>query len=152
MRSGGTIRIAACAAMVLFAGGLMVGEAEASGAANHPAPAPVALVCTVSGQPKDRGALTDAAVCGRFLARIGEALDLPVDRAGHVPAGAGARWVKLAIRLLPRGRAEAAVTSRLHGKATSHPAMAVQVMDKPMDLSDIDKLARLAGKTLAGHH
>lgn len=152
MRIGGTFRIAACAAMALFAGGVMVGESEASGAANPSAPPPVALLCTVAGSAKDRSGFTDEAVCERFSARIREALQLPVQRAGQVPAGAGARWVKLEIKLQPRDRAEAVLTSRLHGKATSHPLLAVQVMDKPMDLDDIDRLARLAGKTLAGHH
>jgi hypothetical protein len=130
----------------------MVGDSETSAAANPPAPVPVALVCTVVGAPKDRGGFTDEAICERFSARIREALDLPVKQAGKVPARAGGRWVKLEIKLQPRGRAEAVLTSRLHGKATNHPLLAVQVMDKPMDLDDIDRLARLAGRTLTGHH
>jgi hypothetical protein len=147
---GGMLRIAACAVLALLAGGEHLGHVRASAAATRPVEPPVALVCTVSGLPKHRGELTAEAVCERFSLRIREALGLPVIQARQVPAASGARWVKLQVRLLPRGRAEAALTSRLHGKATDHPALAVQVMDKPMDLGDIDRLARLAGKTLAG--
>ena len=126
-----------------------MGVSRAGAAATPPAQPPVALVCTVSGLPKPRGELTAEAICERISLRIHEALELPVIRATQVPAGDRARWVRLEIRLLPRGRAEAALTSRLHGKATDHPLLAVQVMDKPMELGDIDRLARLAGKTLA---
>jgi hypothetical protein len=152
MRSGGTILSAVCAVLAQISGGVMASESIASGAEKPSVATPVALVCTVTGLPKDRNGFTDTAVCQRFSARIGEALASPVQRADQVPAGNKARWVKLEIKLKPRGRTEAELTSRLHGKATSHPLMAVQVMDKPVDLGDIDRLARLAGKTLASHH
>jgi hypothetical protein len=146
MRGGGRVRIAVCAGLALVAGGGVMGQSAASAATAGP----VALICTVSGLAKHRGALTDEAVCARFALRIREALGLAVTPARQVPAGSGKRWVKLQIKLLPRGRAEAALTSRLHGKATDHPILAVQVMDKPMELGDIDRLARLTGRTLAG--
>jgi hypothetical protein len=127
-----------------------VAEFRASAAAARPVEPRVELVCTVSGPAKHRGGLSAEAVCERFSQRIREALGRPVEQAGQVPGGERARWIRLEVRLLPRARAEAAITSRLRDKATSHPLLAVQVMDKPMDLGDIDRLARLAGKTLAG--
>jgi hypothetical protein len=150
MRIGGLFRFAGCAGLVLIAGGEPLGATRTSAAAAQTAQPPVVLVCAVTGLAKHRGALTDEAVCSRAALRISEALGVPVALSGQVPAGGRGRWVRLELRLLPRGRAEAALTSRLHGKATDHPLLAVQVMDKPMDLGDIDRLARLAGKTLAG--
>lgn len=109
----------------------------------------VALVCTVAGLPKHRGVLTEESICARFSLRIREALERSVRPEAQLPASPAARWIKLEVKLLPRDRAEARLTSRLHGNAMNHPVMAVQVMDKSMDLDDIDKLARLVGRTLA---
>jgi hypothetical protein len=147
---GGHFRIASCAALALALGGGAVGSSPVSAAASRPAQPPVALVCHVAGPAKGRGELTDEAICARFTTMIQEALGQPIKRTARLPAGERGRWIRLEVRLLPRGRAEAAFTSKLHGKATNHPLLAVQVMDKTMDLREIDKLARLAGKTLAG--
>jgi hypothetical protein len=146
---GGIFGISVCAAMALFAGGGLVSATEANAAATPPASPEVTLVCTVSGRSKHHRELTAEAICARFLPRIREALTLPVKQAGQVPAGSRARWVKVDIRLLPRDRAEAALTTHLRGKATKHPLLAVQVMDKPLGLGEIDTLARLAGRRLA---
>jgi hypothetical protein len=123
----------------------------AQAASTPPAEPQVALACTLSGHPKHRAGLSEETVCERFALRIREALGVPVKLVGSLPGGERARWVRLEVKLLPRGRVEAALTSRLRGKATNHPALAVQVMDKPLGLSEIDRLARLAGKTLAGN-
>lgn len=150
MRICGMLRIAVCAGMVLFQGVGQMGHTSASAAATRPVEPPVELVCTVSSLPKGSGELTSEAICTSFLRRIREALSVPVTQTGSLPAGDRGRWVKLDVRLSPRGRAEAALTSRLHDKATSHPILAVQVMDKSLGLSEIDRLARLVGKTLVG--
>jgi hypothetical protein len=150
MRNGERIWTAICPALALILGGGMAAETSASAAAAPAAQQPVELACTINGLAKSRGVLTAEAICSRFSQRIREGLAVPVKQTGQVSARANARWIKLKVRLLPRGRAEAALTSRLHGKATDHPLLAVQVMDKPMDLGDIDRLARLAGKMLAG--
>lgn len=150
MRLGAKLRIAGCAALALFVAATAAAGTGNGGAAARASDPSIALVCTVSGLPKGGRELTAEAVCSRFLLRIREALGLPAALTGLVPRGDKARWVKLEIRLLPQGRAEATLTSRLHGKATDHPLLAVQVMDKPLGLSEIDRLARLAGRTLAG--
>lgn len=124
-------------------------EFEANATVSGSSQPQIEMLCTVTGPAKHRGALTDKAVCERFGLRIREALKQPVKQTALIPASSKARWVKLQIKLLPLGRAEAALTSRLHGKATNHPLLAVQVMDKPLGLGEIDKLARLAGQTLA---
>jgi hypothetical protein len=152
LNGGAAVRIAVCAAMALIAGGAILEETPARAAASSAMGSPVTLICTISGPAKNRAAITDEVVCARFSVRIREALKSPIVRAGQVPEGAGARWVRLEIALKPLGRVEAVLTSRLHGKATNYPLLAVQVMDKPMSLDDIDRLARLAGRTLASDH
>jgi hypothetical protein len=148
---GGALRIAACAGLALVDGGGLVEGAAARPAATRPAEPQVALVCTVKGLAKHHRGIAAAALCARFEQRIREALGVPVAQAGQIPAGSKGRWIKIEVRMMPLGRAEAALISRLHGKSTEHPLLAVQAMDKPLGLGEIDRLARLAGKTLAGH-
>lgn len=109
----------------------------------------VSLVCTVSGAPKGQPDFDPAAVCRNLADRIGPALGARMVPAARLPSAATARWVQVAIRILPPGRIEAALTTRLHGTATTHPSLGVQVVDKPMGLSEIDRLARLVAQTLA---
>lgn len=109
----------------------------------------VTLVCTVSGAPKGQSGFDPAAVCRNLADRIGPALGARIVPAATLPSAATARWVRVAIRISPPGRIEAALTTHLDGKATSHPSLGVQVVDKAMGLSEIDRLARLVAQTLA---
>ena len=109
----------------------------------------VTLVCTVAGAPKGNAAFERAALCRNFAQRIGPALDAKVVLADVLPKGAAARWVRLELKLQSPSRIEAALTSHLHGKATNYPPLGVQVVDKPLGLREIDRLASLVAKSLA---
>jgi hypothetical protein len=133
----------------IAASGLAAMAAYATPAMAQSGKAPITLVCSASGLAKHGAGLSEAALCSRFTAPVAAALKAKVNHGATLPVDPKARWIRIAVRLDPRGRAEALLTSKLHGEATNYPLLAVQVMDKPLQLREIDRLARHVAATLA---
>lgn len=142
---------AVCVVLGLFvalaAGG---GMGSSSAAQSRQAASAVTLVCSLSGAPKGKSAFDRNGVCAAFSDQIGSALGAQVVRAARVPIDRQARWVRIDLTVFPPSRIEAALTSRLHTTTTKHPPMGVQVVDKPLTMREIDRLARLVAESLAG--
>jgi hypothetical protein len=128
-------------------GGAMMLLAQQS-AASGPGTRPVVnLQCTLSGSVKGASGLTRAAVCARFVQRIEGALKV---RLVEAPSASGpeGRWIEIQIKLVGPAHAEAAFTSRLGGKVRKHQPIGVDVMDKGLDLREIDILADAVAQAL----
>lgn len=111
--------------------------------------APVGLVCALSGKTRLERGVSREAICARFGKELSAALHAPVSQLASVPSGRSARWVKAELKLLPHGGIEAVLVSHLGGPTRRHPAIALRVMDKPLGLREIDRLARLAAAGIA---
>lgn len=138
-------RIAGCVGVALATGGVTVCGIEAEARA---ATLPIVLVCNAKVAVKGQSGLTEEAICARFAAPIAAALNHPVKLGSAVPAGTKSSWIRIAVRLHANGRAEAALTSKLHAEATNYPVLAVHVMDKPLQLREIDLLAKRVAEVL----
>ena len=86
--------------------------------------------------------------CARFAARLSKEMGNRIVLAQAPPQRAGQRWIRADLRLLPREKVEARLTSHLHDKTTNYPPLAVQTMDKRLGLGEIDQLASHAARLL----
>lgn len=123
----------------------MPATVEAAGAAARPV---VEFHCTLTGNTKGSPALTRAAVCARFTAAIEPALKVRLIPISAAPPAAKGRWISLQIRLRAPAGAEAAFTSRLGRTVRKHAAIGVDVMDKQLELREIDLLAKDVAEAL----
>lgn len=117
----------------------------AAKAVSHPA---VEFHCTLSGSTKVAPALTRAAVCARFVAAIEPALKVRLIQVAAPPAPGRGRWISIQVRLAQPASAETAFTSRLRGTVRKHAAIGIDVMDKRLDLREIDLLAKDVAEVL----
>lgn len=123
----------------------MMAAPQAADAADR---APVVLVCSLAGAGSAKSGLTEPAVCARFAARLSKEMGNRIVLAQAPPQRAGQRWIRADLRLLPREKVEARLTSHLHDKTTNYPPLAVQAMDKRLGLGEIDQLASHAARLL----
>lgn len=117
----------------------------AAAAAARPA---IDFHCSVTGQIKGSPQLTREAICARLAAAIEPAIKARLVRVASPPQGAARRWVRIAVRLSPPAQAEAAFTSRLGRAVRNHPPISVDVMDKRLDMREIDMLSRAVAERL----
>lgn len=124
----------------------MMAAPQAADAADR---APVVLVCSLAGARPAKSGLTEPAVCARFAARLSNEMGNRIVLAQAAPPQrAGQRWIRADLRLLPREKVEARLTSYLHARKINYPSIAVQAMDKSLGLSEIDQLAKHAARLL----
>lgn len=117
--------------------------------AARPAPRPaVEFHCTLTGNAKGSPALTRAAVCARFAAAIEPALKVRLIPVSVAPAPGKGRWISVQIRLGAPARAEAAFASRLGRTVRKHAAIGIDVMDKRLEMREIDLLAKDVAEVL----
>lgn len=119
--------------------------AEAAGASTRPE---VNFHCTVAGKTKGSPALTRAAVCSSFVRAIEPALKVRLVTVPTPPASGKGRWISIQVRLGAPASAEAAFTSRLGGAVRKHPAIAIDAMDKKLEMREIDSLAKDVAEVL----
>jgi len=108
----------------------------------------VALHCTVAGAAKGSPGLNQQAVCARFSQAIEAALKVRVVNSATPPLAQKGRWISIQVRIGGQAHAEAAFTSRLGGTVRKYPAIGIDVMDKALDLGEIDMLARQVSEVL----
>jgi hypothetical protein len=106
----------------------------------------VALVCTASGAQNLRPAATSTQVCAAFKRRFDAALGRDTHAAARAPASGDVISVALNIPG-PRG-ASAAVTTRAGGRSARWPEISIDVMDKPLGMSEIEQLAAEVARTI----
>ena len=106
----------------------------------------VALVCTATGAQNLHPATTSAQVCSAFKRQFDAALGRDTLVATRAPASGDVVSVALHIPG-PRG-ASAAVTTRAGGVSARWPEISVDVMDKPLEISEIGQLATQVARTI----
>ena len=109
----------------------------------------VALLCSVDGVKLLNPVMNDEGVCAVFKTKIDSALTRPTVTVNSVSEAAPADWIKIDVRFSKPGTASAMVVQRTSGKETAHPEIAVDVMDKAIEPSDVDTLASAVAKFLA---
>jgi hypothetical protein len=102
----------------------------------------------LTGNAKGSPALTRAAVCARFVRSIEPALKVRLTEVSATPAPGKGRWISVHVRLGAPASAEAAFTSRLGGVVRKHAAISVDVMDKRLEMREIDLLAKDVAEVL----
>lgn len=131
-------------AAILAGGALLMHEtSEAAPADNRPV---VQFHCVLVG--KGGSALSRSAICARFVRAIEPALRVRLAEVASAPATNKGRWISIQVRLAAPASAEAAFTSRLGATVRKHPAIAVDVMDKSLDMREIDLLAKDVAQVL----
>ena len=126
-------------------GGAAITMPEPAIAAARPA---VEFHCTLTGNAKGSPGLTSAAVCARFAAAIEPALKVRLIPVSAAPLPGKGRWISVQIRLGAPARAEAAFTSRLGRTVRKHPSIGIDVMDKRLEMREIDLLAKDVAEVL----
>lgn len=119
--------------------------AEAAKAAVRPA---VEFHCTLTGSAKGSPGLTRAAVCARFAAALEPALKVRLIPVSAAPAPGKGRWISIQVKLGAPARAEADFTSRLGRTVKKHPSIGIDVMDKRLEMREIDLLAKDVAEVL----
>lgn len=120
--------------LFLFAGSMGASCAMSSVPEN-----PVAAVrCSVMGAKWISGTPSEGDVCARFVARLGLAGPSP---ASGSDASAPADGVSIALHFHSQGRAVADITRYSGGVARTLPTRERAVMDRPLTIDDVDKLA-----------
>ena len=109
----------------------------------------VGFLCAVDSTKMLNPGMTSDQVCALFKAKIDDALQQKTmvvqDEAGALPAS----WIKLEVRFSMPGTASATVVQSASGKETTHPEIAVDVMDKYMEPNDVETLASAVAQYLA---
>lgn len=123
--------------------------------ANHPSLPPpakfspvreVALVCAVTGAQNLHPAATSALVCAAFKRRFDAALGRDTQPAIRVPAKGDV--VNVALNIPGPRSASATVTTRAGGRSARWPEISIDVMDKPLGMSEIEQLAAEVARTI----
>lgn len=117
-------------------------------AANAPLRSAVEFHCALTGKAKGSPALTHAAICARFVRAIEPALKVRLIPVSTAPLPGKGRWITIQVRLDAPASVEAAFTSRLGRAVRKHPAIAIDVMDKKLELREIDLLAKDVAEVL----
>ncbi len=109
----------------------------------------VGFLCAVDSTKMLKPDMSSEAVCALFKSKIDDALKQKTvvvqDEAGALPAN----WIKLEVRFSMPRTASATVVQSASGKETTHPEIAVDVMDKPMGPNDVGTLASTVAQYLA---
>lgn len=124
---------------------IMPEPAIAAGTAARPA---VEFHCSLSGKTRGSPALTRAAVCARFVRAIEPVLKVRLVAASTAPLPGKGRWISVQVRLCTPASAEAAFTSRLGKAVRKHAPIGIDVMDKSLDMGEIDLLAQEVAQVL----
>ena len=104
--------------------------------------------CVLAGTDKSGAGLDRTAVCARFARAIEAALQVRLVEVAAAPAGNRGRWIAVEIKLGASAHAEAAFTSRLGAAVRNHVPIGIDVMDKRMELREIDMLAGQVAEVL----
>lgn len=112
-----------------------------------PAPPPLPIHCSASGS-KLVAAMTDDAVCQRFVAAYAKASGRPAVAGSPAPGGVQNGLV-IALRFLPQGVAMASATLVRAGSAAPEQRFELAVSDRGFVAADIDRLAADTARGLA---
>lgn len=104
------------------------------------------FLCTVDA-PKL--ALDKTQICGTFKAEIDRALKAPTLQADADDGAARGDLIAVTLRQVSPVTLSATVTQRSDGQTHAHPAVSVDVSDKPIGQSDIAMLAAEVAKVVA---
>jgi len=133
-------------AILALGGAMMLGSQQSAAAGPDSRPV-VNIHCTLTGSAKSAAGLTRAAVCARFARTIETALKVRLVETATAPGPKG-RWIAIQVKLGVPAHAEAAFSSRLGRSVRNHQSLGIDVMDKPLDLREIDMLARQVAEVL----
>ncbi len=97
-----------------------------------------AFSCSVSGK---QSLATVEVICLRFRQKIDVTLPRPSTHADTFLTGSQEDAIDIEIRILKYGSITALVTQRKRGAITIHPEQVIDIMDRPMRLQDIERLA-----------
>jgi hypothetical protein len=129
-------------------GGAVMVLAQTPAAARTISRPVVEFHCTLAGKAKGAAQLTISGVCTRFVQAIEPALKVRLVEVATAPSANKGRWIAIQVRLAAPAHAEAAFTSRLGGTVTKHQPIGIDVMDKSLDMREIDMLARQVAEVL----
>jgi hypothetical protein len=94
--------------------------------------------CRVEGARHLSVSATDAEICNRFQGRFFASLD----------GATGRDQMSFAITIAKSGTIDAVVTQTLDGVQTAYPSVSVDVMDRGLNLSDVERLAGAAAQMM----
>jgi nitrous oxidase accessory protein NosD len=106
----------------------------------------VELSCTVDGA-QYVGLPSD--VCAAFQTEIDAALNITVKPVSAFSATGNGDAIDVSVRVLKRGGIVAQVNQRKNGTMHRFPEVAIDVMDRPLRLNDVETLAAEIAKQLS---
>lgn len=110
----------------------------------------IGFSCSVVGNKLLSPSVTTSSVCATFKDRIDGALVKPTKTMKALSNAGAGDWIKLDVRFSQPGTATAIVVLNAGGRKIVHPEIAVDVMDRPLGQSEIEKLATEVVKLVAG--
>jgi hypothetical protein len=132
----------ACAAL-----GMSAATHALPAAAGFEANREIVLVCTVAGAGYVRPAASAAQICSAVKRRLDARLGRVTRATSALPATGNA--IRIEIRIPGNRSASAAVTTIARGKSTRWPEFAVDVMDRPLGMGEIEQLAGDIAQTIS---
>ena len=108
----------------------------------------VGFLCAVDSTKMIKPNMDSEAVCALFKTKIDDVLKRKTVAIEDGPNALPADWIKVEVRFSMPGTTSATVVQSADGKETTHPEIAVDVMDKALEPSDIGTLASAVAKYL----
>jgi hypothetical protein len=106
----------------------------------------IVLVCTAIGAAQARPPLTPAQICAAFKRRLDAGLGRATRAEAALPRTGNS--IRVELRVASSRGASALVTTAARGKSTRWPEIAVDAMDRPLGLREIEQLAGEVAKTI----
>jgi TRAP-type C4-dicarboxylate transport system substrate-binding protein len=139
-------RMGVCVQMQLKTGSIFAMAILAATACVPASAGSVELSCSVDGAHHIG---SPAEICAAFQNEIHAALNRPVKTVEVFPASGIGDAVDVDVRVLKRGGVVAQVKQRKKGTTENFPEIAVDVMDRPLAMRDVEMLAREVAKLFA---
>lgn len=140
----GLAAMARRSALVLTGSAMLLGSAHVGAAARPGNSIPV--VCKV--QPQAKSPIRPLAACEAIRAAVATSLRRPAHLVEAIP-GQG-DYLHFAVRSPRRNAIEIGARGRLGGRATAGGPLVLDVMDRQLVPSDVNRLAARVAETLAG--
>lgn len=148
LRLSGKATVAALAVMAGASGCYAHGRDSENA---HGAASAITFICSADLIKSAEPGVTAATICDRFKAEVDRALAVTTtvgSADGIVPDG---DWIRVTVRATSPATVSATVVQNMGGEEAILPDMAVDVLDRPMGLSDFGILATQVATHLAEH-
>jgi hypothetical protein len=105
---------------------------------------PVQFLCTVNGAGMLKPKIASEEICARFKLGIEAVINIPMQRVALLPkvSARSLRLIKIDVIIRNPAIVAATATQHYHAKTRAYSETSISVSDRPLDMANIDQLAR----------